>query len=260
MPVISAHSLSGYAARMPGSTGTTRRPRAHREAPPRKQRPNRIYELTKARGWTAAIVAEKVRALAEARGLDHRLGTHEVTINRLSTSPSISQEWMELLGEIYQVPASEIIAPPPAAGLRRVRVKGALQAGEWAEQHEWPDDEQYDVMVPDDPALRGVPLYAGEIRGNSMNLRYPSGAIIIMSPLRQHPGEITEGRRYHVRLTHADGNTEETIKTLVRRDDRYWLKPESDDPEFQQWIALDGIPGATVELIGRVRGVYHRED
>ena len=166
---------------------------------------------------------------------------------------------MELLGEVFQVPPAEIISPPPAEGLRRVHVTGALQAGAWSESHEWPLEDRYDVMVPDDPGLRAMSLYAGEIRGNSMNLRYPPGSIIILSPLMQHPGEIAEGRRYHVRMTHADGLTEETVKTLVRRDDRFWLKPESDDPEHQQWIALDSKPDAKVELIGRVRGVYYRE-
>ena len=116
-------------------------------------------------------------------------------------------------------------------------------------------------MIPDDPALQGVALYAGELRGESMNRRYPSGAIIILSKVSQRPGDITADRRYHVRMTHIDGLIEETIKTLAKDSaGEYWLKPESDHPECQEWIPLDGKPGTTVELIGRVRGVYHRED
>lgn len=231
-------------------------------ASPRAPRPNRIYELTKARKWTYAEVAARVRELAETLGDDDRMKVHEITINRLATgSIALTQDWMTTLGLVYSVDASEIITAPATEGLRRIKVTGALQAGAWAESHEFAIDEQHEIMIPDDPALRSVALYAGELRGESMNKRYPNGAIIIMSKVSQRPGEIAEGKRYHVRMTHADGLTEETIKTLAKDNSgEYWLKPESDHPEFQEWIPLDGKPGTTVELIGRVRGVYHRED
>ncbi|MGH6684999.1 MAG: hypothetical protein ACRECA_13960, partial [Pseudolabrys sp.] len=80
--------------------------------------------------------------------------------------------------------------------------------------------------------------------------------VVVMSPV----GEVIPGRRYHVRRTRTDGLTEETIKTLVTGDDgQYWLKPESNKPEFQQWIALDGAPGESVHLVGCVRYVLRRE-
>lgn len=240
------------------STSKVRNAPANVRAP----RPNRIYELTKARKWTYAEVAARVRELAETIGDEDRLRVHEITINRLATgSMALTQDWMTTLGLVYAVDASEIITAPATEGLRRIKVMGALQAGSWAESHEFAIDDQHEIMIPDDPALRNVALYAGELRGESMNRRYPNGAIIIMSRVTQRPGEIAEGKRYHVRMTHADGLTEETIKTLTKdAAGDYWLKPESDHPEFQEWISLDGKPGTTVELIGRVRGVYHRED
>jgi len=227
-----------------------------------RERPNRIHELTKQRKWTYAEVAARVRELAETLGDDDRMRVHEITINKLASGKiALTQDWMITLGQVYSVSAAEIIERPATTGLRRISVKGAMRAGAWAESHEWPIDDQYEIMIPDDPALRDVALYAGKVEGHSMNRRYPDGAIIILSRVTQKPGEIVEGRRYHVRQTHADGMTEETIKTLAKDDEgKYWLKPESDHPEHQEWIPLDGKPGTTVTLIGRVRGVYHRED
>lgn len=116
-------------------------------------------------------------------------------------------------------------------------------------------------MVPDDAALQGVPLYAAEVRGPAANLRYSDKSVLILSKLISVPGEMQAGRRYHVRITRgADDLCEDTIKLLVERDGKYWLRPESDHPDFQTWTPLDGIPGHVVEVIGRVRGVYFRED
>lgn len=223
-------------------------------------RPNRIHDLWKERGWTAADVAMRVRELARERGDAGRAKTHEGTINRLSTGRmTLDHDWMQLLGEVYGVPASEIIDPPPAAGMRRVRVAHAFEVGAWLRADEEPSVALDAIMIPDDPRLRDVSLYAGEIKDAAMSQRYPPGAIVVLSPLLQRPNEIAEGRRYHVTHMREDQATEHTIKTLVRRDDTYWLKPESDEPQLQAWLPLRA--GSTrVELVGRVRGVYLREE
>jgi transcriptional regulator with XRE-family HTH domain len=210
--------------------------------------PNRIAELTKARGMTYATVGEALKA-------------HEVTIAKLANDgQELTFSWMKRLAQVFDVTPAEIIARPAAEGMRRVRVLGAIQAGAWGEHHEWPEEDRYDVMLPDDPALRGLQLYAGEIAGPSMNLRYQEGTVVIFSRVVAD-AEIKEGRRYHVRQTRADGQTEETIKTLVKGEDgRFWLRPESTHPDFQEWIPLDGRPGGTIEVLGRVRYAVQREE
>jgi hypothetical protein len=211
--------------------------------------PNRIAELTKARGLTYAALGDLVDA-------------HEVTIANLATgSQGLTHEWMIRLAGPLGVQPEEIISKPIADGMRRVRVRAFLEAGDWGETHEWSDDDQYDVIIVDDPALRGASLYAAEIRGQSMNLRYPERSIAVFSRIVGRPNEIISGRRYHIRRTRPDGMIEETIKTLIRDDaGRYWLKPESSSPEHQAWIPLDGDKDATVEIVGRARFVVHRED
>lgn len=206
--------------------------------------------MTKARGLTYADVAEEA-------------GVHEITIAKLATGKqNMTLEWMRRLAKIYGCTPAEVVWHPPAAGLRRVTVTGILQAGAWSAGEPLSETDRYDVMVPDDARLRAVSLYGGEIRGESMNLRYPEGAVVVMSPIAgTAPREIIPGRRYHVRRVRPDGSVEETIKTLaVDADGRYWLKPESDNPQFQAWISLDDGTDTTVELVGRVRFVVQRED
>lgn len=257
MPAVLPQEKTGYR----GPMVIPRRPRKRQQTAVRLGgkivRKNRIHELWKARGWTAADVAERVRAIAEQRGDVERMKTANETISRLSTGAmTLDQDWMELLGEVYNVPAGEIISPPAAEGMRRVEVKLAFEADAWRGPNA-PSDH-YSILIPDDPALRDVELYAAEVRGPAMNARYPAGTLLILSPILQKPGEIAEGRRYHVRAKRG-GECEDTVKTLVRRDDQYWLAPESTSPAHQAWQPLDGSR-LGVELIGRVRGVYLSEE
>jgi hypothetical protein len=168
---------------------------------------------------------------------------------------------MQRLAAVFSVTPAEIIARPAAEGMRRVRVMSAIRAGEWSDrQSEWPDEKRYDVMIPDDPALRGLQLYAAEIVGPAMNLRYSDGTILVFS--RVNGGaELKEGRHFHVRLTRAsDGKIAECVRTLVQQDGQWWLKPESSHPDFQEWIPLTGAQALTLELVGRVRYAVQRED
>ena len=252
--------LQIYTLDMPRSTPTGRRPGSDKKSQPRhsrptdagrapaRQRPNRIYELTQSAGWTYADVAE-------------RAGVHEITIARLATGAiKLSQDWMHRLGEIYGVPYTDVITAPPTIGLRQVRVSILLSADVWSDDHRLNDDETFDVFIADDPSLSGLTFYAGEIRGDMMNARYPDRSVVVLSKLTQRPNEIQEGKRYHVRVTRPDGKSEETIKTLTKDSSgQYWLKPESTEPRHRA-IPLDGTPDETVELLGRVRFVVHREE
>ncbi|WP_316234995.1 MULTISPECIES: hypothetical protein [unclassified Bradyrhizobium] len=239
---------------------------AKRDAQARPPRPNRIRELTKARKWTYPEVAERVRALASARGDDGRTKVHTITINRLATGAAqMTQEWMNILGEVFNVPPAEIISPPAAENLRRVQVIYTFQGGHFRKSAMLSASEQYQIVIPRDPRLDDVSLYAGEIRGEDVNTRYPAGAIVLIAKLDpgavNRPGEVLTDRRYHVRVTRADGLIEDSIRCLVADEaGRLWLKPESNRPEFQEWMPLTGRPGHTVELLGRVRGVLSPED
>jgi hypothetical protein len=232
----------------------------------RRPRPNRIFELTKARKWTYPDVAQRVRELAIARGDDNRSKCHTITINNLATGKSnLTQEWMNILGEVFAVPPAELISPPIAENLLRVPVLYALEAGKWRKNNGLQAQDQFEIMVPHQDAFQNLTLYAGEVRGLDNDRRYPVGALIIVSKFEpgavNRPGEVVPDKRYHVRISRHDGLIEDSIKTLVTGPEgQLWLKPESDQPAFQEWMPLAGKPGLTVEIVGRVRGVFLRED
>ena len=245
------------------SDETKRKGPMPRRATTERPRPNRIFELTKKNSWTYADVAERVRQIAKLRKDKARLKVHEITINRLATGAiTLTQDWMNLLAEVYAVSPTEILAAPLSENIIRVRVTFALEASTWSKNHQWQPSECYEIMIPEDSALDGVSLYAGELRGPSCNEKYPEKSVIILSTLKNHPGEIAVGRRYHVRVTRPDGLTEETIKRLHQDEaGKYWLRPESNHPDHQAWLPLDSRDSENqIELVGRVRGVYTRED
>ncbi|MGC2780840.1 MAG: hypothetical protein WA418_34915 [Bradyrhizobium sp.] len=231
---------------------------------PKKQKvyPNRIAALIKERKWTYGEVAQRVRELATKRGDKSKANVHEVSINRLALGmTTLSQEWMNMLGEIFGVPPAEIISAPLAKRHIRVPVTHAFEGGRWHESSLLPEAEQFELMMQEDEKLSGSTLYAGEIRGPSNNLRYPPRSIIVLSKVEQKPGEIAAGKRYHVHTSRKDGMVEDAIRLLTQASDgSYWLKPESDHPDHQQWTRLDDTEQAHIELIGRVRRVFSRED
>lgn len=238
-----------------------------RQPQPRKSRPNRIFELTKRNKWTYPEVAARVRALAVAKGDEARAKVHTVTINRLATGEAnLTQAWMNVLGEVFGVAPTELIAAPAADNLRRVQVLYAFEGGKWRKTSMLPVAEQRDIMIPLDHRLHDLTLYAGEITGADNNSRYTPGAIVVVSELKpgaiNRPGEITEGRRYHVRVRReADGLIEDAIKCLTHGPDgQLWLKPESNHPAHQEWVPVSGRPGLNLEIVGRVRGVFMPED
>jgi hypothetical protein len=248
---------------MPHHKPPSRTPGRRKAAPQTasRQHPNRIFDLTKERHWTYAEVAERVRSRAREKKLKNFLKTHEVTIGKLASGlRTLTLDWMNMLGEVYSVPATDLIAQPINGDMIRIKVTFHFQGGIWSATHQWPEPDCYDIMIPQDAALDGVTLYAGELKGPASDAKYPEKTVVICSRVMARPDEISANRRYHVRATRADGATEETIRCLTQDGDgKYWLKPESNHPAHQAWMPLEGADGIKVEIIGRVRGVYIRE-
>ena len=157
----------------------------------------------------------------------------------------ISEPWL-LTG------AGEALGPRAGQEIR-VPVKGSLQAGVWAESFERAAGDQYDVWVRASPDLLRETLYAAEVHGNSMNRVYPHGTVVVLRRGIDGPSDLVPGKRYHVERVMPDGLVENTLKTVkVAPDGRVWLVPESDDPEFQTPMLVDGKNGCHVSFVGRV--------
>jgi len=144
---------------------------------------------------------------------------------------------------------------------RMVRVAGLVQAGAWAESVQFDDDEVYEVAIPNDRAFKHFRLEGREVRGPSMNKRYPERTVVVITDLVETGEDIQVGKRYVVERERADGLREATVKLLWRdANGRRWLVPESDDPTYQEAIPFDGSEGDTIRIVGRVRYAVSRED
>lgn len=186
-----------------------------------------------------------------SRGVEVEAATH------YARRYKVSLDW--LLDGKGAGPGAGTAGQSPAVP-RMVRVKGYVQAGHWSETWELPDDDQYEVAVPNDAALAGVTLHAAETRGPSMNRRYPEGTVLVFADAIESGEEFIAGKRYIIERERADGLKEATVKRLWQDEaGQFWLLPESDDPRFQEPIAVDGGDDDTIRIVGRVRYSVSRE-
>lgn len=137
------------------------------------------------------------------------------------------------------------------SGSTAVSVEGIVQAGAWTKSFTWPDGEQYEVFVPEHLVRSVYPTYAAEVRGESMNLAFPHGSIVVLERCMDHISDLAENARYHVEISGPDGNVESTIKTVKKTSSgKLWLVPETDDPSFKA-ISIDSI-AQQISFTGKV--------
>lgn len=138
-------------------------------------------------------------------------------------------------------------------------VSGYVEAGAFKEAVEWDRSRWYSVDVPVPDRFRRL-AKALEVRGNSMDLEYRPGAVVIwvdfldFRPPRDGDHVIV----YH----HLGSEVEATVKELrVDQEGRRWLWPRSTKPEHQVPIAAESPPEDNgsddrVEIKGIVVGDY----
>lgn len=208
---------------------------------------NRIKELREERQLTQTQLGELI-------------GVGWQSVSRWENGGNIDTDRISQLASVFDVKPIEIFKKSPVGeAVRIVSVRGFVQAGQWAENFEWPPDRWYDAPIPYDPTFRGVRLHGAETRGPSMDRVYPEGTVLIFTEFAQE-GRLEIGKRYIVARDRG-GERETTVKTLWRDDTgSFWLLPESSDPRFQEPIPLDpGESDYTVEIVGRVVGSWRRE-
>lgn len=122
-----------------------------------------------------------------------------------------------------------------------VPVIGAVQAGHWAEALEWPQDEIYQVPFYIEDEYRNMRTFALKVCGPSMNKKMPDGAHILCVKLWDWDEEPRNEDYVVVQRRNNHGLIEATVKLLkIDGAGKKWLWPESDDPEFQTPLRLDG--------------------
>ena len=115
--------------------------------------------------------------------------------------------------------------------IETVTVVGAVQAGVWREALEWPEGDRYAISTLASTRFPGLPRFALEVRGDSMNRTVRNGWIIFCvrptALLTPKAGDLVV-----VETRAGTGDMEATLKRLDLRDGVWWLLPESDNPEY----------------------------
>lgn len=115
-----------------------------------------------------------------------------------------------------------------------VDVVGFVQAGIFRETVDLPMDERSTVMV-DLPGSKK--LFGLEVRGDSMNMEFKHGDVVICQSLYDYPGPLETDLFVVVERRNHD-LIEATVKQLEIRNGEYWLFPRSTNPAFTQAIQV----------------------
>lgn len=201
---------------------------------------------------TMTDLAKKVRSMRTTlkesqRKFGDRFGVDQSTVSRWETGASPDFEHIGPLSDL----AGRMIKDMPLPDVNNLRanltntvdilVIGAVQAGEWVEAIEWPQDEWKLISIPLTNDFRDMKTFALEVRGPSMNRRYPDGSYVVCVKLIDWGKDPEHGQRVVVQRRNGNGLIEATVKELrIDGDGGKWLWPDSDHPEHQAPLSVEG--------------------
>lgn len=117
----------------------------------------------------------------------------------------------------------------------RLIVEGAVAAGVWRENTEWPLDQRYEIEVGPNP-MPGCERFAVRMEGLSMNLTIPPFSDLeclrVFGQIQPRPGDLVIVQRQ------AHDLIEMTCKRLDIDGEEWILRCESTEPEFQDAIRI----------------------
>ena len=198
-------------------------------------------------GWGARIRSVRKNLGMSQTEFAQAVGTGQSTISRWEAEDDepLAHNW-DRMAELSGLSRSYIrygelgdaLATVP---LKRLLVRGAVQAGAWREAMEWPEDDWKPFPVPAESArYPGIPLFGLEVRGNSMDEIFPEGTILGCINLIHNPVDITPGKYVIVQRINDTGEVEATVKEIHQDEEgTIWLVPRSTDPRHKAWIRAD---------------------
>ena len=188
--------------------------------------------------------------------LGKKVGAPQPTVNKWENdkqNPRMSTigKLAKLAGETtLQFLGQENIPLSDSPG-RRIEVVTSLQAGEWRSSPEWDISDRYEISITLPKNFDNLPLHAAVVEGNSMNMFYPDGSIVFITPLKNYPGGLRSGLHV-VAINHDHGAYEVTLKEYIVDDKgEKWLVPRSFSLEHQQPVKFDRRNNV-VEIVGVV--------
>lgn len=137
-----------------------------------------------------------------------------------------------------------------------IRVIAPVQAGQWRESFEYPEDLQEVIHIPDN--LANLPFFAVRVVGDSVNLQYPDGTILLCLP----PDSLSTPPKtsdFVVVQRIRDGEYESTVKMLHldEKKQQAILMPRSSNPEHHTpivipWGPISSARDERIEIVGVV--------
>ena len=198
----------------------------------------RLDKALKAAGESARGASLKAGLSQSAAGdilSGKALSPRASTIRALAAVLNVSAAYL-LTGEVELKPATEFD--------KEVRLLGQVAAGVWREALEWPPDEQSSIIVPK-PSHDWQGLFALRVEGDSMNLKFPAGTVLVCASVFHNPEMGLEDGDYVIveRRKQDSDLMEATVKSYRIIDGAHWLYPESSKPEHAAPIPLPGPNG-----------------
>lgn len=144
--------------------------------------------------------------------------------------------------------------------IERVEVVGALDFGGSEDSMSWSAEFRYWIDIPKDHRYRGVPRYALEVVGRTVEQLYEGRSIVVCVRVEDLGREIEQGERVIVDITRPSGSTEfAMMKYIIDREDRPWLWPDSPIGQQPNPIRLDPDKPSNAKVVALVVGSYRRE-
>ncbi|MBB3808783.1 transcriptional regulator with XRE-family HTH domain [Pseudochelatococcus contaminans] len=159
-------------------------------------------------------------------------------ILELARALGVTPEFLKTGLRRLDAPVSPLPTPPSSAQIDYVKVIGEVAAGTWREVS-YTEFEAYDIPLPVDSRWRKEDVFALVVRGNSINRQARDGSFVLCLQVYAAPRDLDDGDWVVVERLRGD-MIETTVKRAVRLSDgRFALRPDSDDPKFQDDIILD---------------------
>jgi len=151
----------------------------------------------------------------------------------------LSDVWLDRLSPALNATRAEILGEKAAAPLdpinRAHRIIGYVQAGNWVECLEIPEDDQKVIMLPTGEHPQSKDFFVLQAKGDSMNrANIADGSFLVCLPFHLYKDTLQSGAKVIAHRIDEHDHYEATVKQLdIQPNGDYWLVPHSDNPEHQ---------------------------
>jgi len=177
-------------------------------------------------------------------GIARKSGVAPSTVVRFmndeAATHSLSATTEAKIAAAFNVKPAAKPALEPISDFNRVPVIGYVQAGVF--QHGFSQDYPTEfVSVSPDHRYPSLPRVAFRVRGDSMDLLYPEGTIVLAVRIGDLARAPKTGEKVVV-IRQTNGDQEATIKQIeIKEDGKVVLWPRSSNPEFSAAIVLPSM-------------------